>query len=46
MPRSEMRSTNNAESRRAGEPPGWHFTIFTRFEWDFGREPLLLSVDF
>lgn len=24
----------------------WHFTIFTCFEWNFGSEPLLLSLIF
>lgn len=35
-----------AEGNRQKSLLSWHFTIFTCFEWNFGREPLLLSLNF
>lgn len=45
MLHSEVHSTDMQKVDRQKSLLGWHFTIFTCFEWNLGRGPLLLSVD-
>lgn len=40
--------STNMQKKTGGKEksPYWHFFIFTYFEWSFGREPLVLSLNF